>query len=411
MPSGGKPARAANWAAGLHRCVRIVAAFAVISFTMTGIALGTSDLFPSTPFVDAAAVDPAAMLVRRQTSAPIFDPNQCTSGIYCNPKGGETFNASDFAVHWNPTQTLFAANTRVSVFLVSSYQSDNIVYKQEYIPSASGNIRVQITPKFFSTGTPGKPVSEKFRLWILPGGDTPLTMTNYANIEITLAAVLPSASSATPTSTSSSGDASALPPAGDAKSAESGGLGVPATVGIGVGAAVVLAALVAGILLMRARKRRQLTAAKAEAAAAAATDAPPSPGSLDAPGSALSGGRASGNANLSAGDAILIAATYRQLMRKPSWKAGDMPDDDDDDDDDEDSSLDPVLKRQEMGARVLMESLADEGHGLRNVASGTAIRVEDSASAITEPSPSSARPSVTSTEPLTSSNSPKSITR
>jgi hypothetical protein len=75
---------------------------------------------------------------------------------------------------------------------------------------------------------------------------------------------------------------------------------------------------------------------------------------------------------------MLIASTYRKLMRQPSWKTSENIAEEDDEDE---------LKREEMRNRVLLESLADEGHDLRKVSSGMVIRVEDTSPSMTSNDP------------------------
>lgn len=67
---------------------------------------------------------------------------------------------------------------------------------------------------------------------------------------------------------------------------------------------------------------------------------------------------------LSSTDAIMIADTFRQFMRKPEWKNNhERPEEEDDDDDDENTfkQLDENEQRKRLGDELLRKELAEEG--------------------------------------------------
>lgn len=65
---------------------------------------------------------------------------------------------------------------------------------------------------------------------------------------------------------------------------------------------------------------------------------------------------------LSSTDAIMIADTFRQFMRKPEWKNGnEHPEDDDDGDENTFKQLDENEQRKRLGDELLRKELAEEG--------------------------------------------------
>jgi hypothetical protein len=274
-----------------------------------------------------------------------------------------------------------------------------------------GQIEVSIKPEYFSQkGKPNETISEYMYLWVLPARETP--SAGQAYLPITLSMTEPPESTPTPASTV----IIESPSAAD-KNNYSLPLSTAAIVGISVGGGLLLIAIIGGIYIWTVYKRR--SAAAAAAAAKSASSNAPGGGEVTEAGVAAGavGSSDTLNApvspgNLSAGDAILIAATYRQLMRKPSWRVSTGEGVDEEEEDDDGGALGPMLHRRKTGARVLMEELANEGHGLHNVNAGTAVCIDDSASAMTEPARHSAASTVT---PLVASlsppSSPKSLTR
>lgn len=65
---------------------------------------------------------------------------------------------------------------------------------------------------------------------------------------------------------------------------------------------------------------------------------------------------------LSANEALMIANTYRQIMRKPSW--GSKPDEDEDD------------SREIQASELIAKELAQEGRDIQVVKRGSGVKVE-----------------------------------
>ncbi|RKP26144.1 hypothetical protein SYNPS1DRAFT_28151 [Syncephalis pseudoplumigaleata] len=348
----------------------------------------------------------------------------CYASVYCAPAPNATISESSFTVRWNTYENKISTVGSVDIFLSprsNPYDRPTLVMHLDSPPGSLGQVDIPIKPEYFSTkGQPNQTITEPMYLWILPTREKP--SSGQVALPITLQMTVPAKSSPSPSPSVVVKDS---PTTALKANGHDSALSTAAIIGISVGGALLLAAIIGGLFIWGVYKRRSAATAAAKhpdnrdsatndnavaEAGAAGASAAGVAGSSDTLNAPVSPG------NLSAGDAILIAATYRQLMRKPSWKvsSGDgVDEEEEEDEEDEDGgALGPMLHRRKTGARVLMEELADEGHGLHNVNAGTAVCIDDTASAITEP----ARHSAASTStPLVSSSSPpgspKSMTR
>ncbi|KAI9595661.1 hypothetical protein BDF19DRAFT_422533 [Syncephalis fuscata] len=361
-------------------------------------------------------------LIRRAGVIGPADRTNCLSDIYCLPQANAVINTTNFVLQWNPYANKISTAGQVDIYLTSAsdpYNNPRFISNQQSSPGSMGQIEVTVKPEYFSTKPqPGQTTTEMMYLWILPAREKP--DASQKALPITLALTLPP----TPTTSSTSTISVSAPTGTDqSKAKHSAGLSTGAIIGISVGGGVLLLIIIAGLIIWGIYRRRSAAAAAAKAKANR-SGAPDSSAVVEANAAGGAAAVAAGSSdtlnapaspgNLSAGDAILIAETYRQLMRKPSWKiaAGEGVEEEEEEDDDDGEALDPMLNRRKTGARVLMEELANEGHGLQNVTAGTAICIDDSASAVTETARHSA---ASTTTPLVTSlsppGSPKSLTR
>ncbi|KAI8055181.1 hypothetical protein BDF22DRAFT_372405 [Syncephalis plumigaleata] len=367
-------------------------------------------------------------LLRRADTIDPSATSSCYVNIYCQPAYNANITTSSFTVKWNTYENKLSTVGAVDIYLspASNPYSNKIILGSLDSPQGSlGQIQVSVKPNYFSQkGKPNETISESMYLWVLPRREVP--SANQAYLPITLSMVMPSESTPTPVSTVIIKETSSAMSNNDPHSTLSTG----AIIGISVGGGLLLIIIIGGIFIWAIYKRRNAAATAAAAKSAnnnnniIINNSNSASGGSDVAEAGVAAGPLGSSdtlnapvspGNLSAGDAILIAATYRQLMRKPSWKvsAGEGVDEEEEEDDDDDGgALGPMLHRRKTGARVLMEELANEGHGLHNVNAGTAVCIDDSASAVTEPARHSAASTIT---PLVTSlsppGSPKSLTR
>ncbi|RKP15192.1 hypothetical protein BJ684DRAFT_14535 [Piptocephalis cylindrospora] len=358
----------------------------------------------------------------------------CLNDIYCSPRANETWlqDGTSHQATWNTERPAFVAAGRLVIYLT---EFDNPTSHVDLF-NVNNNIGyVSITPKDLYFGGPNSNTnwkSKAFRLYIGIEGESgfagpygprrkerrviQLIIPSYS-VEAGINGSLPVL--ATAVVTTEVGEATGTPKDDPKEKDDSGGLSTAAAVIIGVAAFLVLAATLALLLVWRARRKRNGAAmgkpggtdhSKATLIGGASGKmidgdekgregvsgeedrmgnlARNSGSSTMSPSPPPTGGEASstgGAGHLSQNDAMLIAATYRQLMRKPSWKV----------EDDEDwvgsgppgsttESTEPVngdeeeRRRREVSERLMREELAQDGHGLQEVRAGNVVHVPDS---------------------------------
>ncbi|KAI9225177.1 MAG: hypothetical protein DHS80DRAFT_33965 [Piptocephalis tieghemiana] len=375
----------------------------------------------------------ASDLVRRATG--------CFRDIYCSPGANETWlqDGTSHQATWNTERQEFIAAGRLVIYLT---EYDNPTSHVDLF-NVNNNIGyVSITPKDLYFGGPNSNTnwrSKSFRLYIGVEGESgfngPYGPVFYM-IQAGINGSLPVLATAVVTEVNGA-TGTAKDGENHGKSSGSSGLSTAAAVIIGVAGFLVLAAALALLLVWRARRKRNNLAAgtalakpggtdhsKATligtAATAAATKGlgPDSTKNSLSPNDGERGGvegeegligsssaRNSGSTTASPGevgstggaghlsqnDAMLIAATYRQLMRKPSWKV--------EDDEDWSGSTGPgstpgsatestegpngeeeERRRREVSERLMREELAQEGHGLQEVRAGNVVHVPETSS-------------------------------
>jgi hypothetical protein len=306
----------------------------------------------------------------------------CYPDLYCEPKPDSLIDATDFMVVWSPNHAqMDRARPFSNVTLTLESQAQKRVSYERSFPGDSNQHQVIVREiEFADTIKPGE--AETFSLLVIPD-EVKDTLQNPAKLTLRIKRPeLPTSTTTTETATETTKPIMVDKPKNDEDN-----LSTAAIVGIAVGGGSALLFLLIGLaLILRKRKSKSSNAISESKQAMLATAGTDSHAGSNAPQSTSQQTQSSmdiprtsqGHSNLSAGDAMLIASTYRKLMRQPSWKTSENIAEEDDEDE---------LKREEMRNRVLLESLADEGHDLRKVSSGMVIRVEDTSPSMTSNDP------------------------
>jgi len=295
----------------------------------------------------------SAILVRRQST--------CYEDIYCSPVASDVWltNGTTYLAYWNTQNPAFtAAAGQILIKLVDVSQPTGYL---ELKQSANSIGYAPFTLSDLDFGGPNSSNNYKAKqvfLSIYPDGSSNTTIGPiFTIIQPGANGALPDLSKPIPIPATVTVDnpATGVP-------AYAGGkrLSTTATVLIAVGAAV--AAALAAIFVMMLRKRNNVPQV-AEGFALKKTKSLDSTAPLAAPrpisdpdNSSLNSHSISPSATaISTNEAIMIAQTYRQLMRKPSWS--------------KDSAN--ASRAQE----IIAQELREEGHDLHDVRRGSAVQV------------------------------------
>jgi len=300
----------------------------------------------------------SAILIRRQAG--------CSSGIYCSPQASDVWlmNGTTYLATWNTANPIFtAASAQIIIKLIDVAQptgyldlkqsADSLGYAPFVLsdldfggPNDSSNYKVkQVRLSIYPDGSPNQPLGPIFTI-IQPGKN----------------GELPDLSKPIPTSTVTvQSPATDTPTASDERK-----LATSAIVLIALGSAMALSLM--GILIMVVRRRR-VAPSVAEGFSLKKTRSLDSTAPLAAPrpisdpdGSSINSSHniQSAATAISANEAMMIAQTYRQLMRKPSWSKAD-------------ASGAEMSRAQE----IIAQELREEGHDLHDVRRGSAVQVSN----------------------------------
>jgi len=299
----------------------------------------------------------SAILVRRQST--------CYEDIYCSPLAGDVWlmNGTTYMATWNTQNPSFsAAAGQLIIKLVDVSQPTGYL---ELKQSANSIGYAPFTLSDLDFGGPNSSNNYKMKpvfLSIYPDGSSNQTIGPiFTIIQPGANGELPDLSKPIPIPASTvtvSNPATGVPALGSGKK-----LSTAATVLIAVGAAV--AAALAAVFVMMLRKRNNgptvaegFALKKAPSLDSTAPLAAPRPIS-DPDNSSLNSHSLSPAATaISTNEAIMIAQTYRQLMRKPSWSKSDSAN---------------ASRAQE----IIAQELREEGHDLHDVRRGSAVQVSN----------------------------------